>query len=41
MVRLFSHSDLDGVGCGILAQLAFGKDCRFRFIGVRISLEPV
>ena len=26
MVRLFSHSDLDGIGCGILAQLAFGKD---------------
>lgn len=26
MVRLFSHSDLDGIGCGILAQLAFCKD---------------
>ena len=26
MVRLFSHSDLDGIGCGILAKLAFGKD---------------
>ena len=26
MVRLFSHTDLDGIGCGILAQLAFGKD---------------
>lgn len=26
MVRLFSHSDLDGIGCGILVQLAFGKD---------------
>lgn len=26
MVRLFSHSDLDGIGCGILAQLVFGKD---------------
>lgn len=26
MVKLFSHTDLDGIGCGILAQLAFGKD---------------
>ena len=26
MVRLFSHSDLDGIGCAVLAKLAFGKD---------------
>lgn len=26
MVKLFSHTDLDGIGCGILAKLAFGKD---------------
>lgn len=26
MVKLFTHTDLDGVGCAILAQLAFGKE---------------
>lgn len=26
MVKLFSHTDLDGIGCGILAKLAFCKD---------------
>lgn len=26
MVKLFSHTDLDGIGCGILAKLVFGKD---------------
>lgn len=26
MIKLFTHTDLDGVGCAILAQLAFGKD---------------
>ena len=26
MVKLFSHTDLDGIGCGILAKLAFGND---------------
>ncbi len=26
MVKLFSHTDLDGIGCGILAKLAFGDD---------------
>lgn len=26
MFKLFSHTDLDGIGCGILAKLAFGKD---------------
>ncbi len=25
MYRLLSHNDLDGVGCGILAKIAFGK----------------
>ncbi|MGJ9459770.1 DHH family phosphoesterase [Oceanobacillus sp. CF4.6] len=31
MYRLLSHNDLDGVGCGILAKLAFGKDVRVRY----------
>lgn len=26
MVKLFTHTDLDGVGCAVLAQLAFGKE---------------
>ncbi|WP_100406180.1 DHH family phosphoesterase [Bacillus solitudinis] len=26
MHRLFTHNDLDGVGCGILARIAFGQD---------------
>lgn len=29
-----SHNDLDGVGCGILAKLAFGKDVRVRYNSV-------
>ena len=26
MVKLFSHTDLDGIGCGILAKLVFEND---------------
>lgn len=26
MIKLFTHTDLDGVGCAILAKLAFGED---------------
>lgn len=26
MVKLFTHTDLDGIGCAVLAKLAFGKD---------------
>ena len=25
MVKLFTHTDLDGIGCAVLAKLAFGK----------------
>ena len=25
-IKLFSHTDLDGIGCAILAYLAFGRD---------------
>jgi oligoribonuclease NrnB/cAMP/cGMP phosphodiesterase (DHH superfamily) len=31
MFRLLSHTDLDGVGCGILAKLAFGKRVKVRY----------
>ena len=31
MYKLLSHNDLDGVGCGILAKLAFGDDVKVRY----------
>lgn len=31
MYKLLSHNDLDGVGCGILAKLAFDKDVKVRY----------
>ncbi|KKB42850.1 DHH family phosphoesterase [Bacillus thermotolerans] len=31
MYKLLSHNDLDGVSCGILAKLAFGKDVAVRY----------
>jgi uncharacterized protein len=31
MFKLLSHNDLDGVGCGILAKLAFGKEVNVRY----------
>jgi oligoribonuclease NrnB/cAMP/cGMP phosphodiesterase (DHH superfamily) len=31
MYKLLSHNDLDGVGCGILAKLAFGKQVDVRY----------
>lgn len=31
MYKLLSHNDLDGVGCGILAKLAFGADVKVRY----------
>ena len=31
MYKLLSHNDLDGVGCGILAKLAFGKQVKVRY----------
>ena len=34
MYKLLSHNDLDGVGCGILAKLAFGKDIKVRYNSV-------
>jgi len=34
MYKLLSHNDLDGVGCGILAKLAFGKNAKVRYNSV-------
>ncbi|WP_156288583.1 DHH family phosphoesterase [Oceanobacillus salinisoli] len=31
MYKLLSHNDLDGVGCGIVAKLAFGDDVKVRY----------
>lgn len=31
MYKLLSHNDLDGVGCGILAKLAFGSEVKVRY----------
>lgn len=31
MYKLLTHNDLDGVGCGILAKLAFGNDVNVRY----------
>lgn len=41
-VKLFSHTDLDGVGCGILGHLAFGKNldveyCDYKDINERVE----
>ncbi|GKV57258.1 oligoribonuclease NrnB [Sporosarcina sp. NCCP-2222] len=34
MYKLLSHNDLDGVGCGILAKLAWGKMVKVRYNSV-------
>ncbi|MDI7742574.1 MAG: oligoribonuclease [Psychrobacillus sp.] len=34
MYKLLTHNDLDGVGCGILAKLAFGEDVKVRYNSV-------
>lgn len=31
MYKLLSHTDLDGVGCGVLAKLAFGDGIKIRY----------
>lgn len=42
-IKLFTHTDLDGVGCAILAYLAFGKEnvaveyCNYDDIDLRVS----
>jgi oligoribonuclease NrnB/cAMP/cGMP phosphodiesterase (DHH superfamily) len=42
MVKLFTDSDLDGLGCGILAKLAFGENvdvsyCSYRNLNQRVE----
>ncbi|RUL48174.1 DHH family phosphoesterase [Lysinibacillus antri] len=34
MYKLLSHNDLDGVGCGILAKLAFNQEVKVRYNSV-------
>ncbi|MEN8699927.1 DHH family phosphoesterase [Bacillus infantis] len=34
MYRLFTHNDLDGIGCGILAKLAYGDKAEVRYNSV-------
>lgn len=34
LYKLLSHNDLDGVGCGILAKLAFGEQVKVRYNSV-------
>ena len=31
MFKLLSHNDLDGVGCGILAKLAFQNQVKVKY----------
>lgn len=38
MYKLLTHNDLDGVGCGILAKIAFGPDVKVRYNSV-VSLN--
>lgn len=34
MYRLYTHNDLDGVGCGVVAKLAFGENVEIRYNSV-------
>lgn len=34
MYHLYSHNDLDGVGCGIIAKAAFGEQVEVRYNSV-------
>ncbi|MBP3886172.1 MAG: hypothetical protein J6F30_00750 [Cellulosilyticum sp.] len=44
MIKLFTHNDLDGLACALLAWLAYGKDavdfetCRYEDINEKLSL---
>ena len=42
MIKLFTHTDLDGVGCAILAKLVFGKEvdieyCNYDDINLKVE----
>lgn len=44
MIKLFTHNDLDGLACALLAQLAYGKEfvdfetCRYEDINEKVML---
>ena len=44
MIKLFTHNDLDGLACALLAQLAYGKEavdfetCRYEDINDKLNL---
>lgn len=40
-VKLFTHTDLDGVGCGVVAKLAFGYDVDITYCGYNNINEEV
>lgn len=42
MIKLFTHTDLDGVGCAVLSKLAFGDDvdvsfCNYDEINIKVA----
>lgn len=39
MIKLFTHTDLDGVGCAILAKLAFGSNVSITYCNSPNALE--
>ncbi|MFS0560368.1 DHHA1 domain-containing protein [Terribacillus sp. 179-K 1B1 HS] len=41
MYKLLTHNDLDGVGCGILATLAFGEEVDIRYNSISSLNEEV
>ena len=34
LIHLYTHNDLDGLGCGILAKLAFAEDIEVHYNSV-------
>ena len=34
LIDLYTHNDLDGLGCGILAKLAFGEEIEVHYNSV-------
>lgn len=40
-IKLFTHTDLDGVGCAVLAKLAFGDDVDISYCGYNNINEEV
>lgn len=40
-IKLFTHTDLDGVGCGILGKLAFGEDINIEYCNYNNISEKI